>query len=71
MLGIESLELNRIVEIIFYLGFLFASFNALEAIDYSKIIRKGFEGRAIIIHTLLSVGLAYLCAKFFLTIIYS
>ncbi|NLY63164.1 MAG: DUF1146 domain-containing protein [Erysipelothrix sp.] len=73
MLGIESLGLNSplpIVVLIFYLIFLVLSFLALEGLDYAKILRRPYHTRALLLHLLLSLALAYLSTNFILAVIY-
>lgn len=61
---------NPIVVFIMYIIFLMLSFFALESVDYSKILRKELSNRAILLHTLLSVALAYLLTNFFLAVVF-
>ncbi len=61
---------NSMVVFIMYMLFLIISFFALEGIDYAKILRKQYHRRGILLHTLLSVALAYLVTRFFLVVLF-
>ncbi|WP_078055167.1 DUF1146 domain-containing protein [Erysipelothrix larvae] len=41
---------------------------ALSGIDFSKLIRKGHESKAMMLYILLSMGLGYLVAQFILSL---
>ena len=73
MLGIESLGLNnpdQVVIVIINLVFLVISFKGLEGLDYAKMLRKPYHNRALLLHVLLSVALAYLVSNFVLTVMF-
>ena len=69
----ESLGLNsphEIVVFLMYIIFLVICFLGLESIDYTKILRKEYYNRGILLHTLLSIALAYLVTNFFLAVLF-
>lgn len=74
MQGIEFLGLsspNSFLTLLLYLVFMVLSFLALEGLDYSKILRKPYQHRALLLQLLLSLALAYLSTNFFLVVMFS
>lgn len=41
---------------------------ALYGVDFGKMLRKGHQGKAILLYLLLSMGLAHLVAQFLLSL---
>ncbi|NLC33733.1 MAG: DUF1146 domain-containing protein [Erysipelothrix sp.] len=62
---------NSFLTLLLYLVFMVLSFLALEGLDYSKILRKPYQHRALLLQLLLSLALAYLSTNFFLVVMFS